>query len=84
MKISQKQVNQFAQKVGYDYAEYRIEWEGYSCYELCFNGMDDMKFGFPRYLLVDSKGKIRIAKDRKAGDEMEQIYDAILHANDTK
>ena len=55
----------FAQKVGYEYAEYRIEWKGYSCYELCFTGMDDMKIGWPQYVLVDRKGKMRLAKDEK-------------------
>lgn len=82
MKISQEEVDQFAQKAGYEYAVYRIEWKGYSCYELCFKGMDDMKIGPPWYVLVDSNGKMRLAKDEKMGDEIEQIYDAILHAND--
>lgn len=65
MKIFPEEVDQFAQKVGYEYAEYRIEWKGYSCYELCFTGMDDMKIGWPQYVLVDRKGKMRLAKDEK-------------------
>ena len=81
MKITQKEVDKFAKRVGYECTEYRMEWKGYSCYELCFKGMEDMEIGWPQYILIDSKGTIRLAKDEKMGDEIEQIYDAILHAN---
>ena len=76
MKITQKEVDKFAKRVGYECAEYHIEWKGYSCYELYFKGMEDMEIGWPQYILIDSKGTIRLAKDEKWGIEINKNEDS--------
>lgn len=80
MKVAQEKVDKFAKEVGYEYAKYRIEWGGYSCYELCFSDMEGLEIGWPQFVLVDNKGRMRVARDEKKGDEVEQIYDEILNS----
>lgn len=55
------EVEEFAQKNGYETAEYLCEWRGYTCYEPVYSKDEPVFIGMPSMILVDKNGSIRMA-----------------------
>lgn len=73
MKVSQKRINQYAKKQGYDYAEYLIEWKGYSCYDPKYKDNIHRCTGLPYRILSDSKGNLRLTTDKETMELLHYI-----------
>lgn len=45
-----------------DYVEYITQWHNYSTYFACRKELKDSCYGYPTYILVDSKNNARFAE----------------------
>lgn len=73
MKVSQKKVNKYAQKQGYDHADYLLEWKGYSCYDPKYKDNRGCRTGLPYRILSDSKWNLRLTTDKETMELLNYI-----------
>ena len=71
--MKKAKITEFAEKNGYDGAEYIGEWNGFKCYEPYFDGDDITAVGLPLLILVDKDENIRMSTPAEA---LQQLQDS--------
>lgn len=67
------EVEEFAQKNGYETAEYMCEWRGYKCYEPVYSKEEPVYIGMPSMILVDVNDNIRMATYEEVMQRMDEL-----------